>query len=140
VIVVEGEKTADALQAVLPHVIVVSWMGGANRVDRADWSMLTDWGGEVIGFPDNDWQGWAAMVHVSKMLGRDMRMILSPSDAPKGWDFADSDWGLADTRMWCLENMVWVHENKEGVYDFGDGGLVKDEWGWKLKVWEKQLN
>ncbi len=140
VIVVEGEKTADSLQAVLPHVIVVGWMGGANRVDRADWSILKDWEGEVIGWPDNDWQGWAAMVHVSKMIGRDMRMILSPSDAPKGWDFADSDWDLADTRMWCMENMVRVHENKDGVYDFGDGGLVKNEWGWRLKVWEKQLN
>lgn len=139
VIVVEGEKTADALQGVLPHVIVVSWMGGANRVSRADWSILKDWRGEVIGWPDNDWQGWSAMVHVSKMLGRDMRMISSPSDAPKGWDFADSGWGLGDTRLWCTENIGYV-EMDGGLYDFGDGGLVPTEWGWRLKVWEKELN
>ena len=135
VVVVEGEKTADALQAVLPHVVVVSWMGGANRVDRADWSALRDWGAEVIGWPDNDWQGWAAMVHVSKMIGRDMRMIASPSDAPKGWDFADSGWNIAETRVWCNENMVRPKMDG-GVYNFGEGGLVHSEFGWCLRKWE----
>lgn len=133
VIVVEGEKTCDALQKVLPHVIVVSWMGGANRVSLSDWKILKDWGGAVLCWADNDWQGWAAMVHVMKILDRECEVIGSPEGSPKGWDFADSDWGLSETRVWCSENRSYVVADEKGRYDFGLGGLVMSEFGWGLK-------
>jgi hypothetical protein len=52
VIVVEGEKAADAGQRILPAYAVVSWMGGAQAVDQADWSPLN--GHKVIIWPDAD--------------------------------------------------------------------------------------
>lgn len=40
VLIVEGEKCADAAQAELPDLVVVTWPGGANAEGNADWSPL----------------------------------------------------------------------------------------------------
>lgn len=134
VIVVEGEKTADALQSVLPTVVVVSWMGGATNVHHTDWSPLVGWDGEVFGWPDNDGQGWCAMYGVAYALGLEgkMRMFGAPEGAPKKWDFADSGWDMATTRAFCTDNMVsWVDAVK-GVHDFGDYVLENKHFGWRM--------
>ena len=57
IVLVEGEKKADALQALLdadaPGVyVVVSWPGGCKAWDKADWSWLA--GHAVICWPDAD--------------------------------------------------------------------------------------
>lgn len=60
VLVVEGEKCADAAREALQgRVVVVSWCGGTNRVDRSDWSPLA--GRSVIWWADNDDEGRKAM-------------------------------------------------------------------------------
>ena len=55
ILIVEGEKTADHAQKILPEYIVISWMGGAGAVDRVNWQELQ--GREVIIWPDNDEPG-----------------------------------------------------------------------------------
>jgi len=40
VLIVEGEKCADAGQAELPDLVVVSWPGGCKAEDKVDWSPL----------------------------------------------------------------------------------------------------
>jgi predicted P-loop ATPase len=52
VLVVEGEKCADAAQAELPELVVVSWPGGGKAVKKADWSPLA--GRKVMLWPDAD--------------------------------------------------------------------------------------
>ena len=42
VLIVEGEKCADAAQAELPSLVVMAWPGGGNAVDKADWSPLAN--------------------------------------------------------------------------------------------------
>jgi hypothetical protein len=42
ILIVEGEKTVDAATKLLPNYTVISWMGGAQSVDRADWSRLSN--------------------------------------------------------------------------------------------------
>ena len=42
VLLVEGEKTADAAQVYFPHHAVLTWSGGANAVAKADLSPLMD--------------------------------------------------------------------------------------------------
>lgn len=54
VLVVEGEKCADAGQAELPDLVVLSWPGGGKAVDKADWAPLA--GRKVITFADCDAQ------------------------------------------------------------------------------------
>lgn len=67
VVVVEGEKAADALQALLPGAVVVTWPGGSSAVKYADWTPLT--GRKIILWPDNDQAGFAAMMQLAKILG-----------------------------------------------------------------------
>lgn len=55
VLVCEGEKAADAARLLFPDWVVVSWPGGANAVDKADWSPLA--GREVTLWPDLDEAG-----------------------------------------------------------------------------------
>lgn len=52
VLVVEGEKCADAAHAQLPELAVVSWPGGGKAVKKADFSPLA--GRKVVLWPDAD--------------------------------------------------------------------------------------
>lgn len=52
VLLVEGEKCADAAAALLPEFAVVSWPGGGKAVKKCDWSPLA--GRNVIAWPDAD--------------------------------------------------------------------------------------
>lgn len=52
VLVVEGEKCADAARAELPDMVVITWSGGSNAVDRNDWAPLA--GCRVTLWPDAD--------------------------------------------------------------------------------------
>jgi hypothetical protein len=135
VIVVEGEKVADALQAVLPNVIVVSWMGGATNVHLTDWGVLRGWKGEVFGWGDNDGQGWCAMYAVAYELGLGgkMRFFTAPDGAPRKWDFADSGWDMATTRSFCASHVVGMGDAVNGVHDFGDYVLEFKGIGWRMR-------
>jgi predicted P-loop ATPase len=52
VLLVEGEKCADAATAELPELVVSTWAGGCGAVDKADLMPLA--GRTVILFPDTD--------------------------------------------------------------------------------------
>ena len=54
VLVVEGEKAADAAQRLQSLYSVITWPGGANAVKQADWSPLR--GHRVLIWPDRDRQ------------------------------------------------------------------------------------
>lgn len=59
VVIVEGEKAADAAAILLPDHPVVTWQGGAQAVGKADFSPLA--GREVWLWSDNDEAGTKAM-------------------------------------------------------------------------------
>lgn len=52
VLLVEGEKCADAPVDLLPHAVVVTWPGGSNAVDKVDWSPLA--GRNIYAWADCD--------------------------------------------------------------------------------------
>lgn len=119
VLMVEGEKCADAGRAELPDLVVMSWPGGGKAVDKVDWSPLA--GRKVITFADCDAQrppltkaqkeagaraedlpllpaekqpGVMAMAAVrSHLAGRDCQLwdvaIPAPGEVPPGYDIAD---------------------------------------------------
>lgn len=66
VVVVEGEKTADAAALLLPDHPVVCWQGGAQAVAKADFSPLRD--REVWLWADADEPGTKAMDAVAAAL------------------------------------------------------------------------
>lgn len=93
VLCVEGEKTADAAQALFPDHVVVCWPGGAGSgaVNRADVGDLA--GRTLVGWPDQDIVGRAGM---RRFLARaldagaaSVGMVLVPGEFPQKWDLAD---------------------------------------------------
>lgn len=64
--IVEGEKAADALAALMPNNPVVCWQGGAQAVAKADFSVLA--GRDCIVWPDNDQPGINAAFDVAHKL------------------------------------------------------------------------
>ena len=102
VVVVEGEKTADAAPNALKNIgrdgyISVSWLGGARSVAKTDWSPLA--GRErILIWPDNDEAGRSAGKLIEKELfnikiQKQEFKTVDPhwlqSKLPKGWDLAD---------------------------------------------------
>lgn len=120
VLVVEGEKCADAAHAAVPDLVAVSWPGGGKAVKKVDWAFMA--GRKVILWPDcdakrvpvapaereaglsqadkpllpeNDQPGIKTMVEVAGiLLGLGcqvwMMKIPAPGEKPDGWDVADA--------------------------------------------------
>jgi hypothetical protein len=90
VILVEGEKSADAAAEILPGYVVMTWPGGSNATGQADWSALKD--RDVWIWPDNDEPGQKAAEAVGDALleiASGVRIVDLPPDLPEGWDLAD---------------------------------------------------
>lgn len=67
VIVCEGEKAAEAARQLATEFVCLSWPGGANAVDKADWLPLA--GRDVTLWPDLDEPGAACMAKLAGILG-----------------------------------------------------------------------
>lgn len=116
VVVCEGEKTADAAQALYEaagisrdKLVAVAWPGGANAIEHVNWEPLEGravglWpdadskaykdnhprAGEIM--PFNEQPGTTAMVAIAKRLlaaGTGSKFIMPPEGVPDGWDLAD---------------------------------------------------
>jgi putative DNA primase/helicase len=115
VIVVEGEKTADAARAVFPSAIVVTSPGGSNAADATDWKPIAN-RNHILIVPDFDAAGvnYANSVArilselgVSRILMADTTALASTlpnsqiRELVQGWDIADGveeGWDLVSLR------------------------------------------
>lgn len=104
-ILVEGEKSADAAREIFPEAVVIAFPGGAGHFKRVDWAPLL--GGKKVSvatlWPDNDPAGWT-MAHgptgLSTFLAKQgvrtrVVNVFDEKDLPKKWDLADPlppDW------------------------------------------------
>ncbi|MGB7568364.1 MAG: hypothetical protein WBM07_10910 [Chitinivibrionales bacterium] len=93
VVVVEGEKKAEALQALFEtaqaDIVATCWVGGVNAVSKADWGPLN--GRKLLLWPDNDDVGRKAMDDVMTRIAATEFLVLKiPEDKPKAWDAADA--------------------------------------------------
>jgi len=95
ILIVEGEKTADAASKLLgKDYVVVSWSGGAAAAKDANWKLLS--GREIIVWPDNDPAGFKASSDICRSLreaGVQSLKVVSKetlSDIPQKWDLADT--------------------------------------------------
>ena len=91
VLIVEGEKTADAAAGLFPGFAVATWSGGSKAVGKADWAALA--GRRVAILPDADTPGREAAQAVHKaalVAGAEGAAIVQlPARLPAGWDCAD---------------------------------------------------
>jgi len=106
VLVVEGEKTADAAALLYPSAVVITWPSGCKAIDKADWSPLT--GRRCVLWPDADDVGRQAMAKLAiKLLkagANQVRIVHPPADVPDGWDLADADWSAGAAAAYLKHN------------------------------------
>ncbi len=91
VLLVEGEKTAEAARVMFADYVAITWQGGAAADGKADWQPLS--GRKAILWPDADEPGRAAMARIAETLaslGCTVRLVDVPKDWPQGWDLADT--------------------------------------------------
>jgi predicted P-loop ATPase len=94
VVIVSGEKCKDAAEKIMPESIVLTWPGGDDGVQHADWEPLAG-RGIVILWPDADESGRRAMewvaAEIGPMITGDLWLInVDDPELPKGWDVADA--------------------------------------------------
>lgn len=92
IIVVEGEKAADALIA--QNIDATTAMGGSNApLEKTDWSPLR--GRKVVIWPDNDEAGKAyaerLRTHLEAQGALAVSVLNIPADKPEKWDAADAE-------------------------------------------------
>jgi len=93
VLIVEGEKCVDAVNALflrsdsVPTVVPTTWRGGAQCALKTDWKPLYD-RKRVILWPDNDDAGQDTIKAVCQRLPQTKVMPI-PEGMPKKWDVAD---------------------------------------------------
>jgi putative DNA primase/helicase len=106
VLIVEGEKTADAAAKLFPSAIAITWPSGCKAFTKADWSPIK--GRRCTLWPDADAVGRDAMaklaIHLLKAGAAQVRIIQPPPDAPDGWDLADADWSIAQAAAYLKAN------------------------------------
>jgi len=91
ILLVEGEKTADAALAYMPDGwIVTTWAGGSNALNKSDWSVLH--GRRVVIWPDNDMPGKEAAEAIAQRLrdnNTEVGVVSLSKNYPAKWDLAD---------------------------------------------------
>lgn len=91
VIVVEGEKAAEAAKKLFPGYVIVTSMGGAKAAHKTDWSPLK--GRKVFFLRDFDESGLDYQNEIIEILHKlgneDLHIVEYPSNTPKKWDPAD---------------------------------------------------
>jgi len=106
ILLVEGEKTAEAAKLLFPKYVVTTWIGGADGVKNADWTPLH--GRKIFCWADNDIPGLHAMFGgwsynektekyrrvkgISEMFEASFKQIKNSPEFPKKWDVADAVW------------------------------------------------
>ena len=92
VLIVEGEKTADAARLLFTDYVVMTSQGGCNGAYRNDWTILA--GRKVTIWPDADQAGEKYAETVINLLYQNkassVRKVILPEALPSGWDLADS--------------------------------------------------
>jgi len=109
VLIVEGEKAADAARQLLgDSYSVVSWSGGSKAFRKADWAPV--YGKRVLIWPDADEPGVSAAKGIAQILAShcpEVKIITPDPTRPKAWDAWDA---LNDG--WTREQVIdWARAN-----------------------------
>lgn len=121
VLIVEGEKAADAARKIAHSYVVVAYPAGGHSWHKADWSALK--GRSVLLWPDNVPPGskdpgievmWPLGHWLLKLCPTVKIIIADDESRPEGWDAADA---LAEGytwerfKEWAVPRLQQLHEN-----------------------------
>lgn len=119
VVLVEGEKCADAATIMFPTRCAMTWPGGAAAVGNVDWSPLK--GHKVYLWPDADDAGKKCRDRVLEAL-KDIATevwVFNVSDMPEKWDIADAlaaGWDFKRVQAWRSELVAGATRLAKHVY------------------------
>ena len=104
VLIVEGEKAADAAAELLPSYAVLTWPGGAQAWKHADIAPLR--GRKVLLWPDADAPGIKAMAELAAILSDPKGLacsvrLIDPTGQPEGFDAADFEGTTDELIAWA---------------------------------------
>ena len=118
ILIVEGEKTADAAKLLFPKYVVTTWIGGADGVKNADWKPLH--GRKIFLWADNDVPGLHAMFGgwslnektnvyrrikgIAELFEASFKQIKNSPEFPKKWDVADATWSSDEAMKYLQAN------------------------------------
>lgn len=117
VMIVEGEKTADAASVLFPEFICITWKGGAQGIKNAPVALLQ--GRQICLWPDNDINGIDSMNELQNLLaGIASKVVKINPDTyflPLKWDLADFNeqkdtLDLELVRLYIQESWKCIHE------------------------------
>lgn len=126
VLIVEGEKTWQAVRDNMPGWEVLTW-GGSSTYKKADWSILH--GIDCFIWPDNDAAGLDAATEIAAILRAKqskVTIIKPPLNVPEAWDLAD-----AFEQGWTSESVAqyiseYISENNKSVAVCGNDVIHQD--------------
>lgn len=91
VLVVEGEKTADAATRIFAELALLTSCGGAESACHSDWSALRQ--RDVVIWPDHDEKGASYAEDVARLAreagATSVKVVRVPAEFPENWDLAD---------------------------------------------------
>lgn len=118
VLIVEGEKAADAVPALFPDYVGITSPGGSKAADKADWSPLV--GRRTVIWPDNDDPGTHFAEDVTRLVSEagavSVAGVSVPGDFSEGWDVADNPPEGWDTKR-LAGLLMEVKPNRENEVD-----------------------
>lgn len=128
ILIVEGEKDADAATLLFPSFIVTTWMGGANAVAKSDWPVIQ--GRDVIVWRDNDMNkkdtkgvllnpqpGKKAELDICRILSKlNCTLRVFKDNALQGYE---DGWGAADLALTGQQANDWL---KASLTEYQRGG------------------
>jgi len=100
VLIVEGEKAADAARILLGHNYqIITWPGGSQAINKADWSPI--FGKKILIWPDNDEAGITAAGKIAHLLlpHCPTTRVLHVQDTDFGHKFDAADF-IGDYQAW----------------------------------------
>jgi len=136
IMIVEGEKSADAL--IKSGITATTAMFGANApLDKTDWRPL--YKKHITIWPDNDGPGIAYAKQLAEFLKphvASIAIILLPTDKHKGWDAADALAEKINLREFIRTSKKEVikRSNIEAI-DLFNWQALTPERNWVIKEW-----
>lgn len=122
VLLVEGEKTADAAKRLFPQYVATTWIGGSDNVKHTDWTPLH--GRKILLWNDNDlpgvlcmFGGWAfnessneykRITGISELFEAQFKRVQNSPEFPKKWDVADADWTPEQALEYLMANKTEI--------------------------------
>jgi len=135
IMIVEGEKAAEAAHALFPKYTASTWIGGADGIRATDFTSFA--GRNIVLWPDNDkgklWKdgprkgqpmlfhelpGNKAMFAIAAILKDicpSIKWVRNAEDFPSGWDVADASWTVEEANKYLEENLIDIPDIIEYV-------------------------